>query len=399
MFPDVKLLVVTDDHALASDIRERIKHLFPQFIHISPQEVRREISRLQPDLVIVHESSGEATGMQLIPYIQNEVEKVEIIYFTESRDSTRIRDVSRAGAFDTLFFPDEITAIEDVLTRAVKSLESDDSENDGNKGFTWGRGQVIAFYSGKGGSGRSLLASTLAQTLQLDSSSSVLLVDLNLQYGGMETYLKVESTRNLTDLTPVLHELNDNHLRSVTVVEPFSQVELLASPADVDVSEMVMEEHVERVLRAARLYYDYIFVDLPTEITTLTYTALEEADRIYYVLNPDTVSMRMLNRSLSLFSTIGVDPAGRLEILLNRVNKDSEIDEKEVKTRFTYDIIGQFKDDQKKIEQAINRGNTLRTARNERNMTAFAKDVQKLAKRLLANPSRQSAIVGIETKN
>lgn len=399
MFPDVKLLVVTDDHALASDIRERIKHLFPQFIHINPQEVRREISRLQPDLVIIHESDGEATGMQLIPYVQNEVEEVEIIYFTESKDSTRIRDASRAGAFDILFFPDEITAIEDVLTRAVKSLKSEATENEGNKGFTWGRGQVIAFYSGKGGSGRSLLASTLAQTLQLDSSSSVLLVDLNLQYGGIETYLKVESSRNLTDLTPVLNELNDNHIRSVTIVEPFSQVELLASPADVDVSEMVMEEHVERVLRAARLYYDYILVDLPTEITTLTYTALEEADRIYYVLNPDTVSMRMLNRSLSLFSTIGVDPAGRLEILLNRVNKDSEIDEKEVKTRFTYDIIGQFKDDQKKIEQAINRGITLRTARNERNMTAFAKDVQKLAKRLLANPSRQSAVVGIETKN
>lgn len=399
MFPDVKLLVVSDDHALASDIRERIKHLFPQFIHITPQEVRREISRLQPDLVIIHEPSGEATGMQLIPYVQNEVEEVEIIYFTESKDSTRIRDASRAGAFDILFFPDEITAIEDILSRAVKALKSEGSENDGNKGFTWGRGQVIAFYSGKGGSGRSLLASTLAQTLQLDSSSSVLLVDLNLQYGGVETYLKVESSRNITDLTPVLHELNDNHIRSVTVVEPFSQVELLASPADIDVSEMVMEEHVERVLRAARLYYDYILVDLPTEITTLTYTALEEADRIYYVLNPDTVSMRMLNRSLSLFSTIGVDPAGRLEILLNRLNKDSEIDEKEVKTRFTYEIIGQFKDDQKKIEQAINRGKTLRTARNERNMTAFAKDVQKLAKRLLANPSRQSAIVGIETKN
>jgi len=61
---------------------------------------------------------------------------------------------------------------------------------------------VIAFTSGKGGCGRSLLASTLAQTLMLESTVGVLLVDLNLQYGGVETYLGVENDRTLYDLTP-----------------------------------------------------------------------------------------------------------------------------------------------------------------------------------------------------
>ncbi len=390
MFSDIKLVIITEDAPIAADLKERVSHLFEQVIRVHSSEVRREISRIQPDVVLLHEGL-EGTGMQLIPYILKEVTDVEIIYLSESKDSIRIRDASRAGAFDVLFFPDEINALEDVLSRAVKALKTGSAAKEMAASFTWGRGQVIAVYSGKGGSGKSLIASTLAQTLQLDSSSSVLLVDLNLQYGGVETFLNIESSRNLYDLTPVLRELNDNHIRSVTVVEPRSQVEVLASPADVEIAEQITEEHVERLLRAARLYYDYIIVDLPSEMTALTYTALEEADKIYYVLNPDVVSLRTLNRVLGLFSAISVDPTGRLEILLNKVNRDSEITHKEVRQRFNYEVAGVFRDDAKKVEQTINRGNTLRSGRRDRNLSNFARDVQKLAKILLTSKDNKTA--------
>lgn len=389
MYSDVKVLVVSEDAPIAADLKERIQNLFPEVIHIYPLEVRREISRIQPNIVLLHEGM-EGMGMQLIPYILKEVTQVEIIYLSESKDSIRIRDASRAGSFDVLFYPDEINALEDVLSRAVKALRTSSEVNEEAASFTWGRGQVIALYSGKGGAGKSLIASTLAQTLQLDSSSSVLLVDLNFQYGGVETFLNVESGRNLYDLTPVLRELNDNHIRSVTVVEPLSQVEVLVSPADVDIAEQITEEHVERLLRVARLYYDYILVDLPTEMTSITYTALEEADKIYYILNPDALSMRVMNRVLGLFSTIGVDPSGRLEILLNRVTKDSEIDAKEIRQRFTFNIAGEFREDVKKVTQAINRGKPLRSARQERNLSIFAKDIQNLARILLSNSENKS---------
>lgn len=390
MFSDIKMLIVTEDAPLADDLQERLKHLFPKVIRIEPIEVRREVSRIQPDIVILHEGL-EGTSMQLIPYILKEVTEVEIIYLTESKDSIRIRDASRAGAFDVLFFPDEITALEDTISRAIKALKTETANKEAAASFTWGRGQVFAIYSGKGGTGKSLIASTLAQTLQLDSNAGVLLVDLNFQYGGIETYLNMDSNRNLYDLTPVLKELNDNHIRSVTVVDPISQVELLASPSDIEIGEQITEEHIERLLRAARLYYDYIIVDLPSELTNLTYTTLEEADKIYYVLNPDVISLRVLNRVLGSFSTIGVDPTDRLELMLNRVNRDSEIDEKEVQRRFPFQVSGVFRDDPKKIMQAINRGKPLRSSKNERNISTFAKDIQKLVRTILASSKTKSA--------
>ncbi|MFD1424514.1 AAA family ATPase [Laceyella tengchongensis] len=383
MYPDIKLLIITEEDSIATDLRERLSTQFPQISHVYASEVRREIARIQPDVVLLHEGVG-SLGMQLIPYILREVTQVKIVFLTESKDSIRIRDASRAGAFDVLFFPDEINALGDVLSRAVIALQSDSDKNEAAANFTWGRGQVIGFYSGKGGSGKSLIASTLAQTLQLESNSSVLLVDLNFQFGGVETYLNLASGRNLYDLTPVLHELNDNHIRSVTVIEPHSAVEVLASPADLEVAEQITEEHIERLLRAARLYYDYILVDMPAEMTNLTYAALEEADKIFYVLNPDALSLRTLNRVLTAFNMIGVDPTDRLEILVNRINRDSEIGAKEIRQRFSFDIAGEFRDDLKRIDQAINRGKPLRTAKNERNLSLFARDMQKFAKQLLS---------------
>ena len=387
MYSDIKVLIVTEEAPIAFDLQERLNHQFPNISHIFASEVRLEISRIQPDIVLLHEGA-DGIGMQLIPYILREVTHVEIIYLTESKDLIRIRDASRVGAFDVLFFPDEINAIEDVLSRAVKALKT----NHASDLDTWGRGQVMAFYSGKGGSGKSLVSSTLAQSLQLDFGSSVLLIDLNFQYGGIETFLQLEGNRNLYDLTPVLNELNDNHIRSVTVVEPYSQAEVLVSPADLEVSEQITEEHVERLLRTARLYYDYILVDLPSEMTNMTYTTLQEADKIYYLLTPDALSLRIFNRVLGAFNMVGIDPADRLELLLNRVHRDSEIGKKEIRQRFTFEISGTFRDDYKKVDQAVNRGNPLRTAPNERNISLFAKDVKKFARVLLGKNKKEEVV-------
>jgi len=387
---DVKLLLVSDDPGQAEDIASRVTGMFPQYLHIHPEEVRREIGRLQPDIVLLHERK-DGSGISLLPLIKREVSDVLIVYLAERRDPILTRDVNRAGAFDILFLPEEINALEDVLNRALKAWQAGGGNKEAAATFTWGRGQVITFTSGKGGCGRSLLASTLAQTLMLESTAGVLLVDLNLQYGGLETYLGVEGDRNLHDLTPVLQELNDNHIRSVTVVEPHSQVEVLVSPADAEIGEQIGEEHVERLLRAARLYYDYILVDLPTEMTPLSCVALEEADRIFYVMTPDAPSFRIFSRVLDLYAKVNIDPTDRLEVLLNRVSRDSELDAKDVQQHFGYPVVGRFQDDAKRIQQAINRGNPLRKSRRERGLSPFVRDVQKLARFLLAQQSGKSA--------
>ncbi|PTM54777.1 AAA family ATPase [Desmospora activa] len=384
-----KLLIVSEDKHQTEDISSRVATIFSEIHSLKPVEVRKEISRLKPDIVVLHEQKN-ANSIQLIPYISKEVSGALIVYLTEQKDPLRTRDLNRAGAFDILFLPDEIQALEDVLGRAVQAFEKSQEDKDD---FTsnWAKGKVMAFYSGKGGQGKSLVTSTLAQTIGLDSNSSVLLVDLNLQYGGVETILQLTNERNIYDLDPVLQELNDNHIRSVTVVEPKSQIEVLVSPVNAEVAELVTEEHVERLLRTARLYYDYILVDLPSEMTPISYTVLEEADQIGCVLVPDMLSMTVLNSVLDLFSKLGIDPANRLNIILNRMSRETELSQKDVAKHFPFPVIASLREDSKRIQRILNEGKLIRTSRNERGLPLFGRDIQKLARWLLTMDSMKSA--------
>lgn len=384
-----KVLIISDDATLAEDFRSKVAAEFPQNQVIESSEVRREIVRLKPDIVLLHEQK-EGTSIQLLPYISKEVPDALTIFITERRDPIRTRDVNRAGAFDILFLPDEIHALDDVLSQAVKALKNKSAQEAAAATFSWAQGQVVTFYSGKGGSGRSLIASTLAQTIGLDSNASVLLVDLNLQYGGLETILKIDSGRNIFDLDPVLNELNDNHIRSVTTVEASSQIEVLPSPRNAEIAEQITEDHVQRLLRTARLYYDYILVDLPTEMTTLSYTVLEESDHIFYVMIPDMLSMSVFRTVLDLFSKLGIDPNDRLQMVLNRINRDTEISHKDVNRHFLFPVIANLREDSKKIQQLINQGGLVRNSRRERGISFFARDVQKLAGWLLKQQNSQT---------
>lgn len=391
MTNEVKLLVIDEDASHAKELLSRIGNIFGQQLFIHPNEVRREIARLEPNLVVLWEPKDD-TGLQLLNYIVNELPNTLVIFLTESQDPIKTRDINRTGAFDVLFMPDEITALADVLNRAFKALQVQQKvKAEVSAGFTWGRGEVISFYSGKGGSGRSLVVGTLAQTLQLDSNSSVLLVDLNLQYGGVEIYLDVSNDRSLYDLTPVLNELNDNHIRNVTAIEPRSHMEVLLSPRDAELAEQITEEHVQRLLRAARLYYDYILVDLPTEMNQISFSALEEADRIFYVMTPDVPAIRALGQVLDLFNRLNVDTTNRFELILNRISRETELKAKDVTQHFKYPITVELREDTKRVQQSINKGVPLRTGIKERKVTALMKDIQKLAKILLEQHSRRSA--------
>lgn len=384
---DEKLLIISDDAPLADDLKKRVSQQFTQIQWIETSEIKREIVRLKPDIIILHESK-ESTCIQYLPYLTKEVPESLTVFLTEQRDPIRTRDVNRAGAFDILFHPEEINALEDTLSRAIKAFRNKSARDEVAASFSWAEGQVLAFYSGKGGSGCSLIASTLAQTLGLDSSASVLLVDLNLQYGGLETILQVNKGRSIHDLIPVISELNDNHIRSVTALEPKSQVEVLASPADAEIAEDIKEDHVQRLLRSARLYYDYILVDLPSEMTPITYTVLEEADYICYPMIPNMLSMKVLDRVLDVFTKLNIDTSERFHLILNRMSREVELREKDVKKYFAFPVAATLRDDTKQIQQSINQEKLIRNKRKERGSSVFTRDVQRLAGWLLSQNSK-----------
>lgn len=376
----MKILVVCEKenpigHQLLNILME-----VPNVEQVLPKDLSKEIDRSTPDLVFLSHSD-EDTAVELIQMVHSTDPLIGIIFISQVQDFALLRNVSRAGAIDFFIFPEETalltgrlgTIINMVQDRRRQQLETAASANT----FKRGRGQIYTFYSAKGGSGKTLLSSAFAQALKFESTAQVLLIDLNLQYGGAESVLSIESNRSLVDLMPVIDELNENHLSNVAEKEPFSKLDVLLSPQDIEVAETVVDDFVQRLLRTCRRTYDFVIVDLPAFMNSQAYIALEEADKIFYILNLDTPSIKSLKTFEELALRLGLALDSQIEIVCNQVGRDNEISAKDLSKLIKYPIRAEVRRDFKGVQAAINKGEPIRKDASAKKLIPFSKDIRK----------------------
>lgn len=381
MGTESSILLVSDDKQISEQIIQQALQMYPNFTQATPLEVKKEIDRLSPDVVLLVNPDDES-GIELVQYIHSEYPSIIIVFLAKGQDFLLLRDASRAGATDFFVLPDEMSQFSDRLERIllIAKEQSAALEGNGNNqqgGLRRGRGQIYSFYSGKGGSGSTLLSSTFAQTLKLESTAQVLYIDMNLQFGGAEMYLGIESNRSLADLKPVINELNENHIRNVSEKEPYSKMEILLSPRDAEIAEGLSEDFFTKLLRASRRSYDFVIVDLPTNMTTTTVVALEEADQIYYVMNLDSPSFKVYKHVEDLFKRLGMDTEGRLHIVVNQKGRENELTPSDVKNLIGLPVVAEIKRDIKGVQSFVNKGEPLRKATKEKKLIPVAKDIRK----------------------
>ncbi|MCA1042481.1 AAA family ATPase [Bacillus infantis] len=385
MGDEIKILLVSDEEQSLTSIRGLFTD-FKQVEMISHNEVRTELDRLAPDLVFLIESEGEAT-VDTIDYIHAASPMLPIVFIAFSQDFDLLRNVTRAGVVDYFVLPDENTMLygrlDSIIQMAVQRKQQLSETASASQSFKRGRGRIFSFYSGKGGSGRTIISSAFAQTLKLESTAQVILIDLNLQFGGVETYLSIESNRSLADLLPVIEELNESHIRNVSEKERYSKLEILLSPRDAEVAENLPEGFVSRLLRTCRRSYDFVLVDLPAAMNEHTYSALEESDKIYYTLNLDTPSISMLKQVEGLFLRLGIETEGRMELLLNEVGRENEINPADLKSVIQYPVAYKIPRDIKGVQAHINKSEPFRKEATEKKLIPFTKSIKKWVSQIL----------------
>lgn len=373
-----KILVVADFESVRNLLSETLS-TYTNVQFTTSREVKKEIDRIGPDIVLlVHPEDG--SGVELVQYIQRELPESIIIFLTEKQDFVLLRDVVRAGAVEYILMPDELSLLNDRLEKIDELIQQQQRKTGtsiSGQAFVRGRGKVFSFYSGKGGSGRTQLATGFAQALKLESTASVLLIDLNLQFGGVETFLSLDNTRTLADLVPVMYEMNENHIRNIVQRELHSKLEVLLSPSDAETAENMTEEFFSRLIRASRRSYDFVIVDLPSYMNELTYTALEESDHIYYVMNLDTPSVLIYRHVENLFKQLRINTTGRLEVVVNKVDRESELTVSDLKGLITAPIATEICRDHRGVQSAVNQGMPLQKEANEKKLVPAAKDIRK----------------------
>ena len=140
----------------------------------------REMNRETRDIVILTQSETDL-DMELVELMRQINPLVFIIFIAHQTDFVLLRNMINAGVDEFFVFPEETSLFTGRFPTTVKNYAIKKTTRESNTIFTFGkgRGQIFSFYSGKGGSGKTVISAVLAQTLKLESTAEVILIDLN----------------------------------------------------------------------------------------------------------------------------------------------------------------------------------------------------------------------------
>jgi pilus assembly protein CpaE len=300
----------------------------------------------QPDLMVVEGMCHTPNELGHVERATSDHPGLAVLLLCANQTPEFLLQAMRIGVREVLPSPVPI----DALLAAVERIEAK------CKGKAPHKGKVLAFIPCKGGSGATFLATNLGW--QLAQDSSVLLIDLNLQFGDALSF--VHDGRPSTTLADVARDIYrlDASLLAASTVKLASGYSMLPAPEDLVRAADVQPEHVSAIIDLAVSQHDFVLVDLPRSLDPLTIAALDRSWRIYPVLQPTLPDLRNAARLLQAFRALGY-PEDRFEPIVNRYDKTGEIGLEEIRRSLGIARISTVPNAWREVHSSINQGDPI----------------------------------------
>lgn len=337
-------------------------------------KMRAVAEQEQPDLMIVEGMCCDVGELVQVEHVTTHHPRTAVILLCANLSQDFLLNAMRAGVREVL--PSPVTP--DALQAAVSRLTAKFGV-----AHTTHEGKVLAFMSCKGGSGATFFATNLGY--QLARSKSVLLIDLNLQFGDALSFVhdgKPSST--LADVARDIGRL-DATLLSASSVQISPTFSILAAPEDPAQSMEIKPEHIDAILKLAVTQYDFVLVDIARTLDIVSIRALDHAFRIYPVLQLSLSGLRNGSKLLASFTSLGY-PTDRLEIIVNRYEKSGEISLEDARRALGPVAMRTIPNSYREVATSINRGNALSETSRSNSVTKALEEMM-----LSLNPKQEDS--------
>lgn len=188
--------------------------------------------------------------------------------------------------------------------------------------------RIITVISPKGGVGKTSISTNLAIGFAEEHPSSVVLVDLDLQFGDVASTLDLAPTSTMEHALRPDAAADNLVLKTMLTVHPAGFFVLCAadSPA---ANEHATSAQIKRLLDQLSTQFASIIVDTPAGLDEPTLAALEVTDDVVLVTTMDVSCVRSVRKEADLLSELGLLPASRT-LALNLADRQSGMKVKDV---------------------------------------------------------------------
>lgn len=242
-------------------------------------------------------------------------------------------------------------------------------------------GAVIVVHGLAGGTGATTMAVNLAWELaNADKTSppSVCLLDLDLQFGSVSTFLDLPRREIVYEMLADTEEM-DEEIFGQALLTYEDKLQVLTAPSDMLPLDLLTSEDIGRVLDIARNQFDYVVIDMPSTLVQWSEIVLTTAHIYFATLELD---MRSAQNTLRFKRALQSEdlPIEKLRYVLNRAPKFTDINAKSRVKRMAeslaINIDIQLPDGGKPITQANDHGMPLATSAPK---SPLRKEIAKLA--------------------
>ena len=174
-------------------------------------------------------------------------------------------------------------------------------------------GELIAFLSGKGGTGKTSLCAGVATSLA-KLGESVLCIDCDVGLRNLDIALAMSDCGAISfqDVCQGQYGLDQ-----AAAHPQFSSLHFLTAPVHCKADE-IDREAFAALLRRARQHFRYIFLDAPAGVEAGFRLAAEFADRVVVVTVTDPASIRDAERTGQLLELMGKQD---VRLIVNRISE------------------------------------------------------------------------------
>jgi pilus assembly protein CpaE len=195
-----------------------------------------------------------------------------------------------------------------------------------------GAGELIAFFSPKGGVGTTSLAVNTAVLLSGGApapgttqpaeapltASRVLLIDLDLQFGQVGTHLNLTPRYDVAVLANDEAALADPDLARSYLSTHSSGLSVLAAPVRPEADFGITLDQLQRVIEVVRPSFDQILIDLGSRLDPRSLWILEQANAHVFVLFPEVAALRAMSMLMTFLAETTTLNARRM-LIINHV--------------------------------------------------------------------------------
>ncbi|MHA7178748.1 AAA family ATPase [Arthrobacter sp. MDB2-24] len=294
--------------AVSGGLQGHVKSLPASVLSGDTDAILEQLSLERPEVLIFGPGIAIEDALRLAIIVDVTFPEISVVLVHEEHPDVALQAM-RAGVRDILSPLADVASIRAQLERACQAFatrQRSDAQLPGQQQS----GLVIGVFSPKGGVGKTTISTNLAVGLGKLAPMSVVIVDLDLQFGDVASGLYLNPEYSVLDAVSGAATQDTMVLKAFLTAHP-SGIYALCGPRNPADADRISPEQITRLIQQLALEFRYVVVDTGPGLTEPSLAALEQCTDAVWVTGMDVPSVRGLRTGLDVLNQLNLLPETR----------------------------------------------------------------------------------------